>query len=332
MTLYSTRFTKAWSQPVRNAFLYEGLDRYVMTQTWLYNLKAALTGVNAVGAWEVLASSAYVGGTTWTADTEDLWTDATTEVVWGASATDHAWIVLKGPSTGLGPYYLTLDFTHATDNWRGSIYFSNTQPTLTGLVTTARPPNAGDEWSHSGVVLHKSPPDALRNLRSNLLLAHDGSFAWLSLTDDAPTFKSALIFNVMRRNSLRSDDTVGAVSLHWPDRTATLTGADTIQFQGLHPADGSQVDIRPVSLAAGTSSLRVEATLATDFADDSWAAIPIYLWAETAGKRAFRGQLEDVFWAPEYLLETTPASSAGLPQATKVGPFWMPALETILLH
>ena len=328
MTLYSTRFTKSWSQPVRDAFLYKGINVYVMTQTWLYALKEALTGVGTVGAWEVIASSAYVGGSTWTADTEDLWTDATSEVVWGASGTDHAWIVLKSPSIGLGPYYLTLDFTHATTNYYGSIYLSKTQPTLTGLSTTARPANTGDEWAHTDIVFNT----ATRNLRCNMLLAHDGSFAWLSMDDEVATFRGALIFNIMRADSLRSDDVVGAVSLHWSQQSSKLTGADSIQFQGLHPADGSQVDMRPVSLAAGTSFLRVEATLDTDFADGSWAAIPVYLWAETAGKRAFRGQLEDMFWAPEYLLETTPASSGNINQATKVGPFWMPALETILLH
>ena len=327
MTLYSTRFAKAWSQPVRNAFLYEGADLYVMTQTWLYNLKAALTGANAVGAWEVLASSAYVGGTTWTADTEDLWTDAESEVVWGSTGNDHAWTVLKSPAGELGPYYLTIDFTHATSNYYGSIYLSTTQPTLTGLSTTARPANTGDEWAHVNIVFNT----ATRNLRCNLLLAHDGSFAWLSQGDNDATFGGALILNIMRADSLRSDDTVGAVSLHWSQRSTKLTGGDAIEFQGLHPADGSQVPMRPVSLGWGIGTDRTEATLDTDFADGSWAAIPVYLWAETAGKRAFRGQLEDLFWAPEYLTETTQASSGNIPQATKVGPFWVPALETILL-
>jgi hypothetical protein len=310
---------------VRDAFLYKGTDPYVMTQTWLYNLKEALTGT--AGTWEVLASSAYVGGSTWTADTEDLWTDAESEVVWGSTGNDHAWIVLKSPSVGLGPYYLTLDYTQASFNYRGSIYLSKTQPTLTGLSTTARPANTGDEWGHVDITFNT----ANRNLRCNMLLAHDGSFAWLSQGDNDATFRGALIFNLMVRDSLRSDDTVGAVSLHWSSRGVKLTGGAVIQFQGLHPADGSQVDMRPVSLAWGSAFSRTEATLDTDFADGSWAAIPTYLWSETGGKMAFRGLLEDIFWAPEYLTETTQASSGDIPQAIKIGPFWMPAQETILL-
>jgi hypothetical protein len=329
MTLYSSRFTKVWSQPTKDEFLYRGLDRYVMSQHWLYGLKEGLTDSVYSGAWEVLASSAYVGGSTWTADTGDLWTDAESEVVWGAS--DHAWIVLRSPRSSLGPYYLTLDFTHATDNYRGSIYFSNVQPTLTALSTTVRPTNPGAEWAHTDIILHKDNVSDWRNFRGNLLLGSDGSFVWLGLTDSISTFMSVLVFNVMVRNSIRADDLVGAVSLQWSNRSSVLTSADSIQFQGLHPPTSSQAAMRPVSLGWGSSSYRLEATLNSDFADNTWVAIPAYLWA-TGGNLAFRGLLEDIFWAPQYLVETTPACSGGVMQAIKVGPFWMPAQESIILH
>jgi len=327
VTLYSIRASKVWAQPVLSDLFETASASFTATRAWLYALKEGLKD-STVGAWSVLASSARVGGVTWTADTSDLWTDPS-EVQWGATAADHAWIVMKSPTGDYGPFYMTIDYTHASDDFRASFYFTKSEPTLTGLLTTARPVATGDEWSHTGVIVHTDGTNV--NHRGNLLQAHDGSFVWAVQMKGLGIFSSALLFNVMVRQSLRTDDTVGAASLHWSNRTTRLAQTDTFRLRMLHPADGSETDAAAVALGYGlVDGIARAPAISTDMATNTWPALPVDLFAVTGGKLALRGQLEDILWAPEYLVEDASATAGDIMQAVCMGPFWVPATEPIL--
>jgi len=317
--------TKTWNQPVQGVLMTESGDIGTQLQNYLWQLKEGLVN-SSVGAWEVLASSA--SGESWVASRDDNWVSPST-IEYGQpdSSAQRAWMVLKSPTSPRGPYYMILDYwsTGPATDYQMQVYFTKSLPDLSTLSTTARPAPTGDEWSHLDVTPWSVEADVFSH-NCSLAVASDGSFVLFGNRAGHPYFTSAWVFNIMTQDTVKPADGVGAVSMIWGASTVKMTQANLPRFQGLHPLDGSQVDIAACTLLAG--STKVMDAMPEDTTTQRHLGLPVWMFATTAAKLSMRGRLEDLYWAPDELQDGYPSYVNSAFEGVKVGPLWVPAEES----
>lgn len=243
--------TKTWGQPVKGVLMTESGNIGTQLQNYLWQLKEGLVNAS-VGAWEVLASSG--SGESWVASRSDNWV-IPSNIVYGQpnSSAQRAWMVLKSPVSPRGPYYMILDYwsTGPATTYQMQVYFTRNQPNLTSLSTTARPASTGYEWSHLDVTPWSVEADIFSH-NCSLVTANDGSFVLFGSRAGHPYFTSAWMFNILTQDTLKLSDGLGSMSLIWGASSAKMTQANLPRFRGLHPTGGTEVDLAPCTLLAGT--------------------------------------------------------------------------------
>lgn len=309
-------FKKQWVT-TKNSVVYQITTGNAYTlQAYLWELKDAIVNPALGGVWTVLASS---DGTT--ADTNDNWANPSDVVHGATSGSARAWILLESPSSALGPYYLLLDNWH-TNSHQCQIYFTQSQPNIASPSTTARPASTGDEWSYANAYPSDLDVDYFHSCHCSV--ADDGSFFFAVWVNEKDTIGELFAFNVWDPDTTHSGETVGASSLLTNDGSTIKRYHDDAAnvWKSLHPADGSQVTLAPVSYLYDTT--QVVEYMHEDTIDNNYRALPVYLFCTDATKYSLRGALGDLYLPPDYLQDGAPVYDDSGVKACKIGPYWVP--------
>lgn len=334
MTTYSLGYKKTWNVPDTGTVIQVSYQTF--SQEILWAIKDRL--VNAeLGAWSVVASSGKAGGGSLVADTNDNWLSSADLVRGTTSGSARSWVLLKSPTvSAFSPYYMLMDYWSVTTYNKFHVYFTRDMPDISSPSTTARPPVTGDEWSYLEEYIHSSyGSTGVQCVVTYLWLAHDGSFVFETLMPLIPDSTwargqhSYFVFNVMRKNTLKSWDTVGAASMRLTGLGQPPGANFSLPFKTLHNDGGviTQTTLTPIVPGFHYEAISRDfiRCIHTDFRTGRWPSMPVWMVDINSGKVCRRGLLEDLWFTSSCLLEGQPIFAGNVVAATKVGPFLVPS-------
>lgn len=328
-------FRKTWVTVDSGTYVSGSQNDTTVAPLMIWRLKHGLVS-SPVGRWTVIASSGKAGGASLIASTDDNWTSSSDLVRGSSSSADRSWVLLKSPRSPKGPYYLLIDYWHASSDSYCQIYFTNSQPDVSSPATNSRPPSTGYEWSYANEPFHGTSNTNLGGTRSYLFQAHDGSFVFAGLSgtgygggSTAPFFRSIFVFNVLRWETLISWDTVGAASIHCHSLSQNMIVSDTYRWKTLH-TDGSTVNLAQVRWYTNSTTDSIRSTHTSGFSN-SWWTLPIWLSCVDSGKQCVRGVVEDIVFSSEDLYDGSLLFQNEVVKAVKVGCWIVPNTSKLLI-
>jgi len=296
------------------------------------NILLAMKNAFVSAGWTVTQSSNGL-----TTSASDLWS-VYTDVVHGAAAVVHSWIVLESPtdypSTG-NQVYFAIEWNAAAD--KDCTFYTSTGDWTGGTTSTigAASGNKNTMTTTDGFV-----PPGLTNVKYHFSYNTTGDVIFYNSNDSTARAGWGLIISKLADHDASDNYPLfqylrkSGNSWGQPSQTYNAFGIGNLQTSGNSLGfwiDGTTTsDVRAYSMSNGFMYYATGGDTNGNDINGKFIAAPIYAMGTAVGNRAIRGRLVDIYLANDTNINTLNATvepSTGLIQLACITCLWLPADE-----
>jgi hypothetical protein len=295
--------------------------QYLMKCGHMVGLKRALVGdfYSWTAPWTIAGSGGSGSGGGGGMDGVDRWGSSYSN----ASVTGN-WMCLRGPNgTAFANIYLTLIKSGTGDPYVRWVV-TDTVPTGGGQTT---PPTFSGKIIDADLNSVGYYDGTARPYMISVGMTTQGG--WYALfTDGSGHNWPTTVWGLLETKDGKTGDLPCCLLVGAPG--ASTQGLSlTANLCRMYHNNGTTVTVQAMAPWYASSAVL------TSYYQDDWEAgfptpdFPVFLWASTTSKQAFRGRLIDVYWGSDLTLQNTVEPSTGPPyDSVKFGAFWWPGATT----
>lgn len=317
-----TLFQRSWEWKSGDDLGISGTNNQIwMKCGHMVGLKRALVGdfFSWTAPWTIAGSGGAGAGGGGGMDALDRWGSAYSNCV-----TTGNWICLRGPAgTTFANIWLTL-INPGTGDPRVRWVVTDMAPTG-GAQTT--PPTFSGKIIDADLTSMGIYDGAARPYKISVGMTTQGG--WYALFTDGSSHNwPTSTWGLLEVADGKGSDLPCCLLVGAPGST-TQGLAQTANLCRMYHNDGTTVTVQVMA------PWYASANVLGSYYQDDWEAgnpvpdFPVFLWASTTSKQAFRGRLIDVYWGCDLTTQNTVEPSAGPPyESVKFGAFWWPGATT----